>query len=140
MVRRSRPRGRFWSDRGAAAVETAIVLPVLLFVIFGVIDFGRMLNAQLQLTQAAREGARAVVLHQPADTRVQQAVNLTGVATSVSDPCGSSPAVTDDVTVTTTYTFQYLTPMGALAALFHGNVGSNAPKTLTGRAVMSCNG
>ena len=33
--------------------------PVLLLVIFGIIDFGRMLNAQITLTEAAREGARA---------------------------------------------------------------------------------
>src|SRR5205823_1234240 len=45
-------------DRGSVAVEFALLLPVLLLIIFGVIDFGRAINAQITLTQAAREGAR----------------------------------------------------------------------------------
>ena len=81
-------------DRGAAAVEMALVLPMLLFVVFGLIDFGRMLNTQLTLTEAAREGARAAALGQNADARVQAAsTNLRGVTDSVT-PCpagGSTP-------------------------------------------------
>src|SRR6185312_11491700 len=46
-------------ERGAAAVEFALVLPVLLMLIFGIIDFGRMLAAKIVITEAAREGARA---------------------------------------------------------------------------------
>jgi len=34
-------------DRGAAAVEFALLLPVLLLLVFGIIDFGRALNAQI---------------------------------------------------------------------------------------------
>src|SRR5262245_42012772 len=50
------------NDRGAAALEFALVLPVLLIVVFGLIDFGRMLNAQLIASDAAREGARAAAI------------------------------------------------------------------------------
>ncbi len=49
-------------DRGAAAVEFVLVLPVLLLLVFGIVDFGRMLNAQIVVTEAAREGARAAAL------------------------------------------------------------------------------
>ena len=49
-------------DAGASAVEMAIVLPVLVLLAFGIIDFGRMLNAQIQLSQAAREGVRLAAL------------------------------------------------------------------------------
>ena len=45
-------------ERGAAAVEMALILPVLLLLVGGIIDFGRAFNAQMTLTQAAREGAR----------------------------------------------------------------------------------
>ena len=58
MVRKAR------RDRGAAAVEFALLLPVLLLLVFGIIDFGRALNAQITLTQAAREGARLAALGQ----------------------------------------------------------------------------
>jgi hypothetical protein len=46
------------SEQGAAAVEMALVLPILLLVVFGIIDFGFAFNAQISLTQAAREGVR----------------------------------------------------------------------------------
>ena len=46
-------------DQGAAAVEFVLVLPVLLVILFGIIDFGRLMHAKLQLAEAAREGARA---------------------------------------------------------------------------------
>lgn len=49
-------------DRGAAAVEMAIVLPILLFVVAAIIDFGRAFNAQIMLSNASREGVRMVAL------------------------------------------------------------------------------
>ena len=54
--------GRQARDRGATAVEFALLLPLLLLIVFGIIDFGRALNAQITLTQAAREGARLAAL------------------------------------------------------------------------------
>ena len=50
-------------DRGAVAVEMALVLPVLLFVLMAMIDFGRGFNAQILLSQAAREGVRLASLN-----------------------------------------------------------------------------
>ena len=49
-------------DRGSVAVEFALVVPALLLIVFGLIDFGRALNAQISLTGAAREGARLAAL------------------------------------------------------------------------------
>jgi len=45
-------------DKGAAAVEFALVLPILVLLLFGMIEFGVVYDAQLQVTHAAREGAR----------------------------------------------------------------------------------
>ena len=50
------------SDRGAAAVEFALVLPILLLLIGGIIDFGFAFNTQISLTHAAREGVRVEAL------------------------------------------------------------------------------
>ena len=49
-------------DRGAAMVEFAIVLPVLLLILMGIIEFGRAYNAQVSIQAAAREGARELAL------------------------------------------------------------------------------
>ena len=48
--------------RGVAAVEFAVVAPILFLLIFGMIDVGRALMVQNLLTNAARDGARAASL------------------------------------------------------------------------------
>lgn len=49
-------------DRGAAAVEFALVLPVLVMLLVGIVDFGMATNAQAIAGNAARDGARAASL------------------------------------------------------------------------------
>ena len=51
-------------ERGAAMVEFALVLPVLLMLVFGLYNFGRGYHAKIELTGAVREGARAAALGQ----------------------------------------------------------------------------
>ncbi|MGH3990758.1 MAG: TadE family protein [Pseudonocardiaceae bacterium] len=53
-----RTRGAGPRDGGAAAVEFALVVPVLLLVLFGIIDFGLLFSNQLSVKQGVREGAR----------------------------------------------------------------------------------
>ena len=53
---------RVRSEAGAELVEFALVLPVLLLVFGGIIDFGLLLQRQQVVTNAAREGARLAVL------------------------------------------------------------------------------
>jgi Flp pilus assembly protein TadG len=65
-------------DRGAVAVEMALVLPVLLFVLMAMIDFGRGFNAQIVLSQAAREGVRLAALNGTAATTGTISGNPTG--------------------------------------------------------------
>jgi Flp pilus assembly protein TadG len=57
---RRRHKGHF--ERGAAAVEMALVMPLLILMVMGIIDFGRIFNGEIQLSQAAREGARIAAL------------------------------------------------------------------------------
>jgi Flp pilus assembly pilin Flp len=47
---------------GAAAVEFALLLPLLVVLLFGVIQFGTAFNTRIQATNAAREGARMAVV------------------------------------------------------------------------------
>lgn len=60
--------------RGAAMVETALVLPIFFMVVLGVIEFGRAMMVAQLLTNGAREGARAAVLPGATNTSVQQVV------------------------------------------------------------------
>lgn len=48
--------------RGQTLVEMALVLPILLMLIMGMIEFGRIFNAYLIVTNASREGARIAVV------------------------------------------------------------------------------
>ncbi len=132
----ARKAGRM-NDRGAAAVEMALVLPMLLLLIFGIIDFGRMLNAQITLTEAAREGARASVLGaDPTAAARAASTNLGVIPVPTVAACPASPKPTDNATVTTTYTFHFITPVGAVAGLFGGTFGGDID--MTGKGVMPC--
>lgn len=58
--------------RGAAAVEFALVLPVLMLILLGIIEFGRAWNVKQTLTDAAREGARVAVVAERMNLTQQQ--------------------------------------------------------------------
>jgi Flp pilus assembly protein TadG len=142
MIMNRRRPGRDDRDRGAAAVEFAIVLPLLLFLVFGLIDFGRAFNAQITLTQAAREGVRLDALGQSGVVSRTQAAatGLSQVSVSVTGcppGAGSSGASTADASVRVSYPFSFVTPLGAIARLFGGS-GLGSPMTLTATGVMAC--
>lgn len=50
------------SNRGQAMVEMAIVLPILLLLMMGIVDLGRVFSSYLVITNASREGAREAAL------------------------------------------------------------------------------
>ena len=49
-------------QEGAAAVEFALLLPLLVLLLFGMIEFGLAFNSRIQATNAAREAARRAVV------------------------------------------------------------------------------
>jgi Flp pilus assembly protein TadG len=51
-------------EAGGAAAEFAIILPLLIFFIFGIVEFGFLLYNKQVLTNASREGARAGIVVQ----------------------------------------------------------------------------
>ena len=65
---------RIKSERGAALLEAAITLPMLLLVAVGIFEFGRAYQTWQILTNAAREGARIAVLTAPTNSLVEQRV------------------------------------------------------------------
>ncbi|QDH11034.1 hypothetical protein FE634_21915 [Nocardioides dongxiaopingii] len=60
-----RTTGAGRGDRGAAAVEFALVVVPLLYLVFGVIEYGYMLSVRQAISQAAAEGARAAAVGGP---------------------------------------------------------------------------
>jgi Flp pilus assembly protein TadG len=129
------------SDRGAAAVEFALLLPVLLLIVFGIIDFGRALNAQVTITQAAREGSRLDALGQPnVVSRTQAAATgLSGVVVATPSICTTGAGPTANADVKVSYKFSFVTPIAAIASLFGSGGGSlGLPLTLTAEGVMPC--
>ena len=125
-------------ERGAAAVEFALLLPVLLLLVFGIVDFGRALNAQITLTQAAREGVRLAALGQPnVVSRTQAAATGISPVTVTVTVCQAGEGPAPDAVVKTSYSFSFVTPIGAIAAMFGGS-GIGSPITLTAQGVMPC--
>ena len=49
-------------NKGQALVELALVLPILLLLVFGIVEFGRIFGTYLMVTHGAREGARAAAV------------------------------------------------------------------------------
>lgn len=129
------------ATRGAAAVEFALVLPLLLLVVGGVVDFGRALYTNVILTNAAREGARAAVVLQPYDGNLvaqrarAAAPGINPTDLTVVTPPGCSPTTNATVSVTSNFTWLVLKP-----ALNLVGAGSSLPTTLSAKAVMQCGG
>ncbi len=67
--RRSRPR-----RRGGAILEAALVLPILLTISFGMVEFGYLFFVKHTLQGAAREGARAAILPTATNAKVTSTV------------------------------------------------------------------
>jgi TadE-like protein len=65
---------RIKSERGAALLEAALTIPMLLLVAVGIFEFGRAYQAWQVLTNAAREGARIAVLPDPTPGLVESRV------------------------------------------------------------------
>lgn len=133
---------RWGGERGAVAVEFALILPVFLLLLLGIMEFGRAYNAQLSLTHAARESVRTLAISNTPGHAIEEAIHetptlnpkltssnvLVSYADSVSPfTAQSSCANNRDAIITITYSLQTLT-------------GIAGPFTLTGKGVMRCAG
>lgn len=106
-------------ERGIAAAELAILLPVLLLILFGTIEFGMIMYGREVVTNATREGARlGIVAQAPPVTAAQmitQATNyLTGTGVSTASVTFTVPACCGAtgtaVTMAATYNYPWLIP------------------------------
>jgi Flp pilus assembly protein TadG len=106
---------RHGADRGSAAVEFALLLPVLMLIIFGIIDFGRYMNARIVLSQAAYEGARAAAVTDSTDAATAAVNRIAGGLGGTLDTpqvsvCSEPPAPNETATVTLTFHLKFAFP------------------------------
>ena len=142
-VNRKNPVDRLNSERGAELIEFALVFPLLLLVMLGIVDFGLMFQRYEVLTNATREGARLAVLPNYTTPDVKMRVcaylNTGGVPTTgCNDPTNpvinvvdTTVAITGGGTVNVksvqlTYTHNYMF-VGPIIALMGGTFSSNIP-------------
>lgn len=143
---------RLKSQRGGAAVEFGLVLPLLALILFGIIEFALLFYNKQVITNASREGARyGIVMADPSMTAGQ-------ISTVVSNYCNNyligfpkaTPAITstvcpdpprgmfgtNEVTVTVSYNYNFLAFPNLLALL--GSESMSGPMILTASTVMKC--
>lgn len=112
---------RLRSERGAALLETAITLPIILLISVGIFEFGRAYQVQQVLTNAAREGARVAVLQEYTDAQVKTVVRtyMTDGGLTAVDPVivrteAVAPATGSRVTINYPFSFIVLNPVARL--------------------------
>ena len=100
-------------------VELAFILPILVMLLVGIVEFGRAYSAQVSIQGAAREGARSLALKESSgavDAAVQGAAGSAVVTsvTKVACPTGSTSTSTAYATVTVNATFTFSIPFVSL--------------------------
>lgn len=131
-------------ERGTSLVEFALVLPLLLLILFGVLDFGKAFNYWNDETHLAAEGARwAVVNSNPGSGTLQQYIQQqadsaelrSGAQVCISFPTnpstGSSGQVGDPVTVTVRSNYSWIPFLSS-----PGGGALSLPTTISGTATM----
>ena len=127
------PRG----EAGASAVEFAIILPILVLLIFGIIEFSVALYDKAMITNASREGARAGIVYRVpsvTDGEITNVVNsyLGSSLITFGAPVAANTTVTrigynpgDELKVTVNYTYTFLIIPSFVSSLSGGiNMGA----------------
>jgi Flp pilus assembly protein TadG len=145
-------------ETGGAAVEFAIILPLLILILFGTVEFGLLLYNKQVLTNASREGARAgIVIEVPkkdkaairkiikdycndpdldGDTTDKRLINFNGASDILNDSnitiTGEQQTFGNDLIVKVDYTYNFL----VLTVVRNFGFGLFDPLTLTATTTM----
>ncbi|WP_423799540.1 TadE family protein [Neobacillus sp. SAB-20_R2A] len=105
------------SEKGQSMVETALILPILIMLLFGIVDFGRAFHAYLTLDHAGREAARLASLGK-SDTDIRNKVDssIAGLeSTRLRRPVEINKIKVAEgefnVSITLIYDFDFITPI-----------------------------
>ena len=103
-------------ERGQALVELALVLPILLLVLMGIVDFGRVFHGHLAVTSASRQAAREASLGRTDAEIMTAARNAASplapeqIVVTVT-PAFSARQAGTSIEVTVTYSLEIITPL-----------------------------
>jgi Flp pilus assembly protein TadG len=135
------------SDRGTALIEAALTLPILLLVMVGIFEMGRMFQTWEVVSNAAREGARLAILPSTTTSTVSGAVHsyMTNGQLSNADSASvavdkASSYVANGVTVsaslvTVDYPFDFMV-LGPVARLVQPSSTNGQSITMRATAIM----
>ena len=119
-------------ESGVAAVEAALILPVLLLLVMGVIDLGRALATKQEVTHATREAVRVYAVTHDLGRAVQAFAEGTAGLACDAPEISPEPCIEgEEVSVSGACNFEFVTPLGG-SLLQVGQIGSTA--------VMRCGG
>jgi Flp pilus assembly protein TadG len=130
------------NQRGAALLETAITLPLILLVSVAIFEFGRAYQTWQVLTNAAREGARVAVIMGTTEDQIRSAVktyaDVGGLAvTDAQIAINQAKPLADwtgsEITISYPFDFMVLNPVAQMVA---GGSKLGQPLTMTAVAVM----
>ncbi|HET7699173.1 MAG TPA: TadE family protein [Vicinamibacterales bacterium] len=137
---------RIRSEKGAALIEAAITVPIILLISVGIFEFGRAYQTQQVLVNAAREGARLAVIEGSTDAQVRARVNdylsLAGLKTLGDDkiPINRTTAVTGTGTtgssVEVLYPFEFMVLNPVVKLIAPTDTKTGAPITMKAATVM----
>ncbi|MBS8266579.1 pilus assembly protein [Mesobacillus boroniphilus] len=103
------------SEKGQSLVEFALVLPLLVLLLFGIVDFARIFHVYLTMDHAGREAARAASIGKD-DTTIKSVAVGDGASINLTEgnvlitPEGTRTSGTD-VVITINYSINFLTPV-----------------------------
>lgn len=120
------------SERGAVAVEFALLAPVLIMLVLGIMEFSRAYNVQISLSSAAREGVRVMAINNDA-TAARTAVKSAAI--------GLQPVLVDaDIIVTPTSCTVGVQTTVRITYTLSTLTGIAGPFPMEGKGVMLCGG
>ncbi len=105
----------FKSEKGQSLVEFALILPILLLLVFGIVEFGRAFNTYLIVSNASREGARYAVVGaengEIIDAIEAKTSTLGSVDIFISPEDKSARTNGEDVDIKVSYSLSLITPI-----------------------------
>jgi hypothetical protein len=103
------------SSRGQALAEFALVFPLFLLIVFGVVDFGRVVYAYNTLSNASRAGVRLAIVDQNSimivDRARATALGMPPSEVAVDVPAPACTKIGCEIAVTVSYDWTAVTPI-----------------------------